>query len=355
MTVEYTRVDREFYERRLSPRLPERLVDIHTHVWLAGHELPGHRGQRRSADWAEAIAPDNPITTLAETYRTYFPDRESSAVVFGFPGRQYDIDAVNHYVAANAPAAGFHPLLLTLPEWDAAEFERRLDAGRFLGAKVYLNFAALHLAADEIGIFDFTPPHQLDVLNRRKALLILHIPRPGRLADSRNVADLLEIAHTWPDVHVVIAHVGRAYCAGDLGDSLAALRDTPSLLFDIAANTNAWVFEQAVRAVGPQRVLFGSDLPITRMRMTRVCEGDSYLNLVAPGAYPGAVGDPHMREIEPGQADRLTLFLYEEIAAFLDAADAAGLGRRDLEDVFWRNADHVLKTADAVYHSTRKA
>lgn len=352
MTVEYTRVDREFYERRLSPRLPERLIDIHTHVWLAHHEVPGHGGQRRSADWAEAIAPDNPIPTLAETYRAYFPDRDSSAVVFGFPGRQYDIDAVNDYVAAGAPDAGFHPLLLTLPEWDAAEFERRLEAGRFLGAKVYLNFAPAHLAADEIGVFDFTPPHQLDVLNRRQGLLILHIPRSGRLADPRNVADLLEIAHTWPDVQVVIAHVGRAYCPGDLGESLAALRAAPSLLFDIAANTNAWVFEQAVRAVGPQRMLFGSDLPITRMRMTRVCEGNSYVNLVPPGAYPGAVGDPHVREVVGDQADRLTLFLYEEIAAFLDAADAAGLAASDLDDVFWRNADQVLATAGAIYLST---
>lgn len=354
MTVEYTRVDKEFYERRLSPRLPERIVDIHTHVWLSAHEVPGDRGQRRSAAWSESVAPDNPIETLAETYRTYFPDRESSAVVFGFPGRQYDVDAVNDYVAAHAPGAGFFPLLLAVPEWDAAELERRLDAGRFLGAKVYLNFAPTHLAAEEIGIFDFTPPHQLDVLNRRKGLLVLHIPRSGRLADPRNVADLLEIARTWPDVQVVIAHVGRAYCPGDLGESLGLLREAPNLLVDIAANTNAWVFEQTVRAVGPQRVLFGSDLPITRMRMTRVCEGNSYVNLVPPGAYPGAVGDPHVREVGAEQAGRLTLFLYEEIAAFLDAADAVGLVASDLDDVFWRTADRVLRTAGAVHRSTEE-
>jgi len=51
--------------------------------------------------------------------------------------------------------------------------------GKFLGAKVYLNLAAPYIPEKEIRIFDFLPPHQLDVLHRNKCVVMLHIPRDG--------------------------------------------------------------------------------------------------------------------------------------------------------------------------------
>jgi len=52
------------------------------------------------------------------------------------------------------------------------------------------------------------------------------------------------------------------------------------MMFDFSANTNQWVFEQLIKAVGPKRILFGSDLPILRIRAKRICENGTYVNLV---------------------------------------------------------------------------
>jgi hypothetical protein len=112
--------------------------------------------------------------------------------------------------------------------------------------------------------------------------------------------------------------------------------------FDIAANTNAWVFEQLIRAVGPKRILFGSDLPITRMRMRRTCRGGTYVNLVPRGLYGEVSGDKNMGELDGAEAEKLTFFLYEEIDAFRRAAEATGLTARDVEDVFFGNAVKLL-------------
>ncbi len=75
----------------------------------------------------------------------------------------------------------------------------------------------------EIRIFDFLPPHQLDVLNRNGWVVMLHIPRDGRLGDPVNLAQMVEIEKNWPRVRVIIAHVGRAYCDEDVGHAFEKL------------------------------------------------------------------------------------------------------------------------------------
>jgi len=101
--------------------------------------------------------------------------------------------------------------------------------------------------------------------------------------------------------------------------------------------------EQALRAFGPQRLVFGSDLPITRMRMRRICENGSYVNLVPPGIYGDLADDPHMRELSTAQAGHLSVFWYEELSAFRLAAESVGLTARDIEDVFFNNAAGLVE------------
>jgi microsomal dipeptidase-like Zn-dependent dipeptidase len=117
------------------------------------------------------------------------------------------------------------------------------------------------------------------------------------------------------------------------------------MLFDISANTCAETFERTIRAVGPKRILFGSDLPVVRMRMRRICEGGIYVNLVPKGFYGDISGDPHMREVDGKDKEQLTFFMYEEIDAFRRAAIETGLGKDDVEAIFYRNAVEILSEA----------
>ena len=105
---------------------------------------------------------------------------------------------------------------------------------------------------------------------------------------------MLEIEHRYPNVQLVIAHIGRAYCPEDVGDAFQLLRDARRMHFDFCANTSAYAMEHLLRAVGPQRVVFGSDMPVVRMRMRRICEQGFYVNLVPRGLYGDVSDDPHM-------------------------------------------------------------
>ena len=84
-------------------------------------------------------------------------------------------------------------------------------------------------------------------------------------------------------------------------------------------------------------------MPITRMRTRRIDEGGRYVNLVPRGLYGNVSGDPHLREVSGAEAERLTFFLYEELDAFRTAARAVGLGREEVEAVFYGNAARLLR------------
>jgi uncharacterized protein len=338
-------LDREVYETRLRDWLPDTLIDVHTHVWLDRFKAKQSNEPLRTVTWPSRVALDSPIEELQETYRLLFPGQRVIPTIFSSLATGDDEAAANACVSESAHRAGCPALLFAAPQWSAAEFERRVQAGGFVGAKVYMTMADAYIPIREMRIFDYLPPHQLEVLDRHGWIAMLHIPRDARLRDRVNLAQMLEIERRYPGVKLIIAHVGRAYCAEDVGDAFEVLAETKRMRFDFSANTNAGVFEQLIRAVGPRRVLFGSDMPILRMRMRRICENGIYINLVPKGLYGDVSGDRNMREVAGPEAEQLTFFMYEELLAFRRAAEATGLSRADLEAIFHANAAEWLHDA----------
>jgi predicted TIM-barrel fold metal-dependent hydrolase len=93
---------------------------------------------------------------------------------------------------------------------------------------------------------------------------------------------------------------------------------------------------ECIKAVGTKRIMFGSDLPIVKMRMFRTTEnGGFYINNVPRGLYGDVSSDPHMRETD---REDITNFLYEELLAFKRCAAELSLSRQDVEDILCNNA-----------------
>jgi predicted TIM-barrel fold metal-dependent hydrolase len=339
-------VDRQYYAERLADFLPRKIIDIHTHIWLKEFRAeapPGARGQT----WPRKVAVDNSIDDLMATYRLMLPEQQVTPVVFGWPERDANLEQTNAYASQAARAHDLAALLVTTPEWSAGEVERRVKEGGFLGLKPYLNWAPLSIPSAEITTYDFLPHAHLEVADRHGWIVLLHIPRPDRLRDPVNLEQMLEVEERYPHLHLVIAHIGRAYCPEDVGNAFEVLRSSRRMLFDFSANTSAFVIEGALRAFGPQRIVFGSDMPILRMRMRRTCEKGLYVNLVPPGLYGDVSGDPHMREVDAEEGERLSFFLYEQLFAFRRASEALGLGPADIADVFCNTAGRIIAAARA--------
>lgn len=335
--------DHKFYNDRIKDFLPDRLFDAHTHVFLkekADKLMPA--APARTAGWPALVADRNPAEDLERTAELMFPGKEYAPLMFGSVSDASALDEINAYVASCARKRGYPALMVASPAMDAGALEDCVAAGGFKGIKVYLTFAPAYIPADEIRIFDFLSREHLEVCDSRGWTVMLHIARPARLRDPVNLAQLLEIEGKYKSVKLIVAHVGRAYCDADADGAFEALKSAERMLFDISANTNTRIFERLIRAVGSSRILFGSDLPITRMRMRRVERGGTYVNLTPRGLYGDVSGDKNMGVLDPPESDGLTFFMYEEIEAFRQAAIRTGLKEGDIERVFWSNAARLF-------------
>jgi predicted TIM-barrel fold metal-dependent hydrolase len=342
MNLDITEIDQRYYQEHLQEFLPERIIDIHTHVYIK--EITGAAivQDKRLVSWPSLVAEENPVEDLLESYRRMLPGKKVTPCIFPSIEPVDKIDELNEYTRASAVSHRLPVLLLAHPSWPGEALCRKLTKGGYNGIKVYLSFAPSYLPGDEVRVFDFLPHEHLAVLDKLGLMVMLHIPRSGRLKDPVNLAQILEIEQRYPNLKLVLAHVGRAYCEEDVGNAFEVLGKTERLTFDFSANTNAAVFAQALEALGPRRMLFGSDLPITRMRMRRTTENGTYINLVPRGLYGDVSGDKNMREVEGKEAAELSFFLYEEMRAMKEAVHEVGLGALDVEDIFYNNAKDIL-------------
>ena len=339
-----TDYDRQVYEKELKDFLPDKIIDIHTHVWLNSLVKDDKQGSARAAFWPTLVAADNSIEDLQETYRLLFPDKQVSAMFFG-SSRRGSMHALNNYVAQCGKQSGFPVLYYSSPDEDPEFLEEKIREGGFLGLKSFLNLAPEYIPENEVRIFDFFPKNQLKKMNDMGAIVMLHIPRNKRLRDPVNIHQIIEFKREFPNIGLIIAHIGRAYCENDIGNAFEELSVCDDLMYDFSANCCEIAMEKLIKSVGTKRVMFGSDLPILRMRTRRITENNTYINLVPPGLYGDPNQDPHLREVSEEEAKEITFFMYEELRSFKKVAEKLDLARGDIEDIFYNIANGMIEKA----------
>ena len=340
-----TDYDKKVYEEELKDFLPDKILDVHTHVWLKENidkprVEPGE--VKRTVTWPSLVAADDSIEDLQETYRLMFPGKDVKALMFTSGGGW---DKNNAYVSESSKKSGFPALYYSQPTQSPDEVEKRIREGGFLGIKSYLDLAPKYLPEREIRIFDFFPKPLLKRMDEMGAIVMLHIPRPGRLKDPVNVAQIAEIKEEFPNVRLIIAHIGRAYVKEDIGNAFETLDKYPDLMYDFCANCCEYAITELLRHAGPKHAMFGTDMPILRMRTHRIEENGTYINLVPPGLYGDPSQDPHLREVSAEEAENITFFAYEELLALKRACTTLGLGKQDVEDIMYNNAVNLIEGA----------
>jgi predicted TIM-barrel fold metal-dependent hydrolase len=340
---QYTDVDRAFWEEHLQPWLPSKIFDAHTHINEPQFRLEEPTEQMRRQYWVNEL--DAPIgaAEAQRCYRIVFPNREFCCLAFGHPSLDYDIERSNAALEVECAKRGWYCLSVVRPQWPAERIAAELGRPNVLGVKVYYGLIShdpttrdKHL---EASIFDFVPQHQLEVLNQRHAWLTLHVPKADRLGHPQNIAEIRQLRRRYPNVILVIAHLGRSYTLPHAEESLPQLADDEGLYFDNSAVLNPDVHRFALKTLGPRRILYGTDNPIFYMRGRRQWQGRTYHNRTN---YPFYFN----RDREPPEVEaKYTVYMYEALRALRQACEDLNLDRSDVEAIFHGNAERLIASA----------
>lgn len=326
-TTKYER-NLRIWQEELDAFVPPRVLDFHVHVFheeSVGDAKPFPSGGYEVRSYG--------FDDLAQDLAEVFPGRETSAVCFGLPFPEYDQAANDAYVAGGCDGRRFFGLRLLDPTEDPQDVRRDVIAGRFAGLKPYPNYVR-KADVNQVEIAEMLPDGILRVADELGLVIMLHIPRKGRLADPLNQEQIIRLCRSYPRVRIILAHIGRAYYLKNVVGHLDRLKDLPNLYFDTAMLNHAEVIEYLFRTVAPHRVLFGSDIPIALAAGKSVEINDQY-TYITPVPWELSICDTRGKIV-------FTSFLYEELRAIRKAVERAGLPRSFVEDFFFHNGMRLL-------------
>lgn len=335
--LEYTAYDSLVYEKELKDFLPDRIFDAHIHI--STDSLTPHGSHNGGSTWTDNLCKEMDVKEFLKIYKTMFPQQKAEALIFGMC--LTNIDETNQYVINANKGYGFPMLYRCDYLEDPDEMEARVKAGGFIGLKPYLSSCPPYIPSNEVRIYDFMPPAQLEVANRNGWIIMLHIPRNKRLGDPVNIAQIMEIEEKYPNIKLIVAHVGRAYTEADFGNAFEILKNTKNMRFDFTANLFTPAITEGIKTVGVDRFIYGTDLPIAIMRMYRIVENGDYFNVVPKGYYGDVTGQAHMREEE---SDKISLMAYEQLLAFKRSAAQLHLKDSDIEKIMYSNAKSLCES-----------
>jgi glutamate-1-semialdehyde 2,1-aminomutase len=302
--------------------VPADVTDIHGHVMEPSGYAPTTLGPHL-----------NGRTISPRSYRAAMElilpgGRLKEAVLFPFPARQHDRPAVNAWMyrelAGLDATFGARGLAVVGPKDDPGLAAAAMAAGRCAGLKPY------HLYAwpgdtTQAGVEDIAPEWMWRLCDRHGAILMLHIMRDEAMSEPGNREALRRLSIKYPGCQLILAHVARSFNQRT-ARGLRDLQDLPNVCVDTSAICESENLRLAIELLGPGRVLYGSDYPISHLRGRCVTVGRQFLWVYA----------------EEANAPGMTLIGIESLLALRTACTQLGLGAQEIAGIFRGNAQAVL-------------
>lgn len=332
----FEKFDLPFYRNEIALILPPKVLDFHTHIWSSRNwqDVPWSAGAKGAQYMV--TTPEYPASALLRDGQRTFPDREYHAVAFGYPVPVTVWEKDTAYVAAAARRhPNIYPLVLAGPDLGISKerYARALDEGGFYGFKVFLNWMGDNYGDKRVE--EMFGSAELELANERRLVVMLHVPRAGRLADPVVQKGVQWLAKECPEASIVLAHGGRCYIPSEMKRAIGSIRNLPNVSMDVSMVMEPVCMQLALETIGPQRILYATDFPVANMRGRRVSVMDHWVDAVLPG-YPAS-------KFRVAGDIRATFMSTEIALALRWAAELVGLKRKEVHGMFWDYGMRLLK------------
>ncbi len=314
--------DRELFARELDAFVPPRLFDAHAHLYELSQFAAGPPA------WIQRGPASAGMAEFLRRMDEIHPGREVDGLFFGFPNPSMDFPAANRFLADEVrtrPRSRGH--MLVRPEMDPEFIRESVRREGFVGLKCYHVYAA---RADTYyaSIPEYLPEEHVRVAHEEGLSITLHMVKPRAMADPENQQVIRVWAERYPNMKWILAHGARGFNPHHTLEGIGALRGLRNVWCDSSAVTDAGAYEAIIRTLGADRLMYGSDFPVSHLRGRCVAVGDSFLWLSADNT-----------KFEAGYAAVLpTLIGIESLRTLKLACWSLQLKDRDIEQIFFANA-----------------
>ena len=156
--------------------------------------------------------------------------------------------------------------------------------------------------------------------------------RSRAAADASNIHWIRHYCEKYPDMNLILAHSARGFQPAHNLEGLSQLTGLDNLYFDTSANCEPIAHQAIIRILGHEKLLYGSDLPVSHIRGRHVAVADSFLFL----DQDTPIWEAKYMKIEP------VLLGLEHLRSIKWACWSERLSDIAVEDIFWNNAARLF-------------
>ncbi len=221
--------------------------------------------------------------------------------------------------------------IITVPGDTPESLAGRLTHPNIRGFKCYHLCSGLENSWNA-NIGQYLPEAAWQVANEKKMAITLHMVKDNALSDPENLAYIKTMAKAYPNATLILAHAARSFAAWTGVESVEKVACLDNVWFDLSAVCEPTAMIQIFKKIGTQRVMWGSDYPISMMRGKVVSLGDTFCWIFKEDLerFGGTI------------ADNSWLVGIENLMAIRQASMIMDLSADQLESVFWRNAKQLF-------------
>ncbi|MCY2963934.1 MAG: amidohydrolase family protein [Planctomycetota bacterium] len=316
--------DRDFYERELATFIPPRVFDAHCHLWYEDEvpfRIPGYSGDVGADEYLRLVDELHPGREMGALFLSY-------AIPTKPAGRDRTNEMTGRETAKNPRFRGeFFIRPDDDPEWVRQEVHRL----KLHGLKCYHTFSASK-PTWESSIPEFLPERLVQLAHEEGWVITLHMVKSRAVADRENYECIRRYCEQYPNMKLILAHSARGFQPAHNLEGLPHLKGLDNLYFDTSANCEPIAHQAIIRILGHDKLMYGSDLPISHMRGRSLSAADSFLWLYEETPV---WGEKHSK-IDP------VLIGLEHLRSVKWACWSERLTDSQIEDVFWNNAAKLL-------------
>jgi glutamate-1-semialdehyde 2,1-aminomutase len=327
-TIAHAReADQALFRRELASFVPDRVSDVHAHLWAQAHLPP--------TGWDVFRQIEETIIDLAAYRRRLgelLPGRQVAGGLL-LPGAVAasgeQLVAQNELIAREAAAnPGWRGSMLVTPQMDPEYVRQEVRRLHLSGLKCY-HVQSGKVPSWEAEIPDYLPEAHVKVAHEEHLCITLHMVRARAVADPSNQYWIRHYCEAYPNMQLILAHAARGFNPYHTVEGLAALTELPNLWCDMAAVTEVGACETIIELLGHDHLLYGTDFPVSHLRGRCVAIGDGFAWL-----YEDTL-DWNTISFQPLQPVLIGL---ESLRVLKQAAWHRRLTDSQVEDLFYSNA-----------------